>query len=354
MHMILKTIIRQIVIPILLLSFAMQAQGGRYAGAFLELGVGARGMAMGEAYVAVANDGSAFYWNPAGASTMIRSEVSGMYASLFKGLVRHFHVGFSRPLYGGAAVSINWIRLTVPDIPLYDSPLLSNPNSSYDTRVAEAGDDPYGFWTQYALTAAPRSFSDNNEDALFFTLAKSLKFDLDFGWQYFVIPITIPVGFNVKLIRQSLFENKGSGIGFDAGGMIKFGIDDLLDDSRLGKFSFGVALKDIADTKITWNTNSRHADEIRRSWHLGFSYLQPLSKISGQLLLAYSFRTKYETIHNFGVEYLYYNRLAIRFGLSDQQFTAGVGLHLSLFQIDYAFRSHELGGTHRINTSIQL
>lgn len=343
------------IISILIFTAGVYAQGSsRYAGAFLELGIGARAMGMGDAFASVANDGSAFYWNPAGAAALPRTEVSGMYASLFKGLVRHFHAGFTRPLYGAAAVSINWVRLSVPDIPQYYSPLLDDPNSSYDSRVAEAGDDPYGFWTRYALTAEPLGFSSNNDDALFVTLAKQNKVNLDFGWQYFVIPITIPLGFNVKLIRQSLFENKGSAIGFDAGGMIQFGFDDLFNDSRLGKFSFGLAVKDLFNTKITWNTDSRHADQIKRSWDLGVSYLQPLPKISSQLLLAYAFQEKYETIHNFGLEYLYYNRLAIRFGLADQRFTAGMGIRLSVFQIDYAFRSHDLGGTHRINTAIQF
>ena len=346
-----------IIFSILLFTAGAYAQGStRYAGAFLELSIGARAMAMGDAFVSVANDGSAFYWNPAGAAGLPRAEVSGMYASLFKGLVRHFQLGFTRPLYGAAAVSVNWVRLSVPDIPFYDSEWL-DPQSAYgtyDQRVAQAGNDPYGFWAQYALTAEPQGFSNSNDDAIFITLAKQNKVDLDFGWQYFVIPITIPLGFNVKLIRQSLFENKGSAIGFDAGGMIQFGFDDLFNDSKLGKFSFGLAAKDLFNTKITWNTDSRHADQIKRSWDLGFSYLQPLPKISSQLLLAYAFQKKYETVHNFGLEYLYYNRLAIRFGLANETFTAGIGIHLSVFQIDYAFRSHDLGATHRINTAIQF
>ncbi len=44
--------------------------GGQRAGIsafqFLKIGVGARGVAMGESFVAVANDASALYWNPAG------------------------------------------------------------------------------------------------------------------------------------------------------------------------------------------------------------------------------------------------------------------------------------------------
>lgn len=322
----------------------------RYAGAFLDLGIGARGMAMGEAYVAVADDGSAFYWNPAGVSTLLRGEVSGMYASLYKGLVRHYHVGFTRPLYGAGAISINWIRLSVPDIPLYDSELLET--STYDERVFES--QRGGDWENFALTQGALGFSTANDDALIITLSKLNKVNVDFGWQYFVMPISIPVGVNIKLLRQSLFENKGSGIGFDVGSMLQFGLDDLFDDSRLGKVSLGAAVKDITETKITWDTDSRQGDKIARGWYLGGSYLQPLPTVSGELLLAYTYEKKYGSVQHFGLEYLYYKRLAIRFGVADDRFTAGVGLKVSIFQVDYAFRSHDLGNSHRINTSIQL
>lgn len=342
--------LRLILLSVLIASTVFAQDETRYAGSFLELGIGARGMALGGAYVSVADDGSAFYWNPAGASILVRAEVSGMYASLYKSLGKHYHVGFTRPLYGAGSISINWVRLGVTDIPNYQSDLLDS--TSYSTRVDESTRG--GDWEQYALTAPALGFADSYDDALFITLAKQNKIDVDFGWQYFVIPVTIPVGINIKLLRQSLFNNQGSGIGFDFGTMLRFGIDDLLDDSRLGKFSVGFALKDAWNTKMTWNTESRHVDRIQRSWHLGSSYLQPFPKISGQLLLTYALRKKYESFHSFGMEYLYYNRLAVRFGLDDSRFTAGVGIKLSLFQIDYAFRSHDLGGSHRINTSLQL
>ena len=40
---------------------------------FLEIGVGSRATSMGDAYVAVANDVSSIYWNPAGLSNVSRS-----------------------------------------------------------------------------------------------------------------------------------------------------------------------------------------------------------------------------------------------------------------------------------------
>jgi len=58
------------VLPATLLAQLVPNLGGQRAGIsafqFLKIGVGARGVAMGESFVAVANDASALYWNPAG------------------------------------------------------------------------------------------------------------------------------------------------------------------------------------------------------------------------------------------------------------------------------------------------
>lgn len=333
------------------------SEESKYAGSFLELGIGARAMAMGGAFVSVANDGSAFYWNPAGVATLRQQELSGMYASLFKSLSTHHHIGYSRPLYGGAAVSLNWIRLSVTDIPWYDvSPEVLK--LGYSNRVNDASTSAET-WQELknlniVLTDEPVSFSNFVNDAFYLTLSKLYKINVNFGWQYFVLPVEIPLGLNVKLIRQSVFDQKASGLGLDFGGMLKFGIDDLFDDNRLGKFALGYALKDIWRTKLTWDTESRQVDRIKRSWALGLSYFQPIPKINGQLLFAYAMEKKYIQTSHYGIEYIYYNRLAIRFGLDDQQFTAGIGIKVSYLNFDYAFKGHELGGSHRISAAIRF
>ena len=57
---------------ILVVSFlllGLSASGGwatKYAGEFLALGVGARALGMGGAFVSLADDATAAYWNPAG------------------------------------------------------------------------------------------------------------------------------------------------------------------------------------------------------------------------------------------------------------------------------------------------
>lgn len=53
---------------------------GTASAQFLELGVGARAVAMGEAYAAVADDATALYWNPAGLVRIKERSVSLMHA----------------------------------------------------------------------------------------------------------------------------------------------------------------------------------------------------------------------------------------------------------------------------------
>jgi hypothetical protein len=61
-------------------------QDGGMEGEFLAWGAGARSSALGKAYVAVVDDATATYWNPAGLAWMSRMEVSALHAVLWEGL----------------------------------------------------------------------------------------------------------------------------------------------------------------------------------------------------------------------------------------------------------------------------
>jgi hypothetical protein len=58
---------------------------------FKDLGVGARPMGMGGAYVAAADDGNAALWNAAGLAQLHRQEVTAMFAALYVGLGAKLH-----------------------------------------------------------------------------------------------------------------------------------------------------------------------------------------------------------------------------------------------------------------------
>lgn len=51
-------------------------RAGTASGTFLKIGLGARAVGLGESFVAVANDPSAIYWNPAGLASIQRQEVA--------------------------------------------------------------------------------------------------------------------------------------------------------------------------------------------------------------------------------------------------------------------------------------
>jgi len=57
---------------------------GTTTASFLKIGVGARAAAMGEAFTAVASDGTCLYWNPAGLTQLKTKEISATYNSWFE------------------------------------------------------------------------------------------------------------------------------------------------------------------------------------------------------------------------------------------------------------------------------
>ena len=58
---------------------AAQTKVGTTAAPFLEIGAGARGVAMGESQVATARDVTALYWNPAGVAYLTSGQASFQY-----------------------------------------------------------------------------------------------------------------------------------------------------------------------------------------------------------------------------------------------------------------------------------
>ena len=89
----------------------------KYAGEFLSLGAGARPLGMGGSFVAVADDATATYWNPAGLGGLDRTEITFMHAGIF-GLDSYDFINYVQPLGGVGAFGVSWIRLGIDDIPI--------------------------------------------------------------------------------------------------------------------------------------------------------------------------------------------------------------------------------------------
>ena len=80
---------------------------GTTAANFLEIGYGSAGSAMGDAYVSLANDLSAVYWNPAGLAFMQQSEAQFIYQPWIADINTAFTgVGIVQPAVGTFAFSL--------------------------------------------------------------------------------------------------------------------------------------------------------------------------------------------------------------------------------------------------------
>jgi len=333
-------------IPIILLILSVSVApiyAGKYTASFLQIGAGARFLGMGGAGLAISGDVSSFYWNPAGLAKIRNLKLQLMYATQFGGfsnpLGDYQYVGAAFPIRNDAVLALNWIRFSVNDIPLY--PELEGQN--FFQRLQNPAIRPDG---------KPTGYIKDVENAFFISFSKNNRFVLDLGWEYFKIPIEVPFGFNFKILQTSLGEENATGLGIDFGSMILMDLNDLFFSNNLGKFGFGINVKDITKTSLSWST--KHRDSIPRSLNMGVSYQQNIKKIDSVFLLSYSYIGKEFRDNRLGLEWFYRNHLFLRCGIKEAGYTAGIGFSFSLFQINYAFENQELGNSHRISADINL
>jgi hypothetical protein len=330
----------KLIIPFIIMLFTLaSAQNTRYSAEFLELGVNAKALGMGSANVSLSNDVTGPFWNPAGLAFVPKLQVASLYADLFNSLQKQSYIGAAIPLFGGTALTLSWIRLSIEGIDRHEyDPALD------DYTASERIGDP-----SIALTYAPDGTFGSYDDAYYISFAKHIPVNLDLGWQYWEMPIDMALGLNIKLINLSLDENSGSGVGIDLGYILKLGLDKIFVSPYYGDLSIGVSAQDLFNTRITWDTPSKHEDEIARNFKMGFSYSQPIPVIKSELTVAYDVDTRYDGFEHFGLEYLFSNLLAVRIGSNFGYMTTGAGIYIWKFKFDYAYQSHDLGNSHRVS-----
>ena len=81
------------------------ADGSAGIGALFNVGMGARALGMGGAFVAVADDGCAIYYNPAGLAFIDGNHVTSLYSDLF-GAGAYVGLGYARPNLGASVVGL--------------------------------------------------------------------------------------------------------------------------------------------------------------------------------------------------------------------------------------------------------
>ncbi|MDZ4183027.1 MAG: UPF0164 family protein [Candidatus Cloacimonadaceae bacterium] len=335
---------KNILVTALLLTLcAIPLCAGRYAGDFMMIGSGVRPLGMGGAFAALADDGSAIYWNPAGIAQIRESELSAMHAFLYNGLASYDNISFVQPLPNGVSIGLNITRLSVSEIPKFNESYLIGTN--VDQRINNSA---------YHLPGIPDGKFDSVDDLYQFAFAKHLHYEANMGWLFFEVPFDFYLGGNVKFIRRKMLDNLGSGTGLDFGFKMTTDMGVIFDLEELGEFDLGLNFQDIAGTDIGWDTLTEHRDEVLFNTKLGLAIRQPLPPLKSELTLAYDYDYVYLGTSHYGVEWTYDNKGSLRAGYYDKNFTCGASVQVYGVNIDYALLTNPVGLTNRIGLRIRF
>lgn len=192
------------------------AQFRKYSNEFLNIGAGARGLAMGGAQVASSQDGTSGYWNPAGLTGIQDYPVlSLMHAEYFAGIGKYDFLSLAIPMTDKKrTLGISILRFGVDDIP--NTLFLIEPDGSINyNNIRSFSSADYAFLLSYAQTIRK-------------TEKKSLSF-----------------GVNAKIIHRNVGTFASAwGFGLDAG--VQY---------QTGRWKLGLAARDLTTTFNAWTFN---------------------------------------------------------------------------------------------------
>lgn len=285
---------------------ASKSDIGTTTATFLKLGVGARASALGETFVAIADDATAPYWNPAGLIQLKKEEIFTMYNKHFQG-INHGFLSYARPIdKGKAAIGLSIIGLVADDIEVRENDTLD-----------------------------PDKISKSTDFAGMLSYATEVAKDM-------------AVGLNVKLIQSKIIDEK-SKLAFvgDIGILIK-----------KGDLSIGASYANLGG-KLKYK-NSSEKETIHQCLKAGVA----LFAMKKHLLLTLDVNVPNDNeIHYHAGTELLFGSIALRAGYLTgpkdknlgKKFTGGFGLNLNIISIDYAFVPYgDLDDTHRISLGLRM
>ncbi|MEE8436803.1 MAG: PorV/PorQ family protein [Candidatus Neomarinimicrobiota bacterium] len=312
---------------------------GTTAASFLEVGIGSRAIAMGGAFVAVANDASGIYWNPAGISRIRTREF------IFE------HINWL------VDISINHVGAVIP-LQRYGS------LGAFVTSV-----------TTPRMVVRTVEYADGTGE---YFNASNLVFGLSYAKN---LTDRFSLGMNVKYISERIWHEQAQSIALDIGTLYNTGLGSLVIGASISNFGSSMQL-DGSDLIIYYDTaplidgnNDRIMGKLLTDeWPLplnmqfGGSYTFRKTKAAQLVISVDALHPVNNTESvNAGFEWSLFNALFIRGGYkalgqqdSEEGLTLGGGLRYKLFgssaiRVDYAYADFgHLKGVQRFTLFLQF
>ncbi len=274
---------------------AILATTASWADKAKQVDVGARAIAMGGAFAAVASDATAVHWNPAALAMLQRQEINFSYADRF-GLFGDSYLSYSLPVRDNHALGFDWFNESFDDV---DGGL-----------GLESGQNKFGFAYAYrngiqrlrpflgntAIGVSGKYLSQNIDEDQQKVLSTS-GWGVDLG-VLAPLPKGVRLGFTVHDFGGTAVEHSS-------------GVNETVRDAH---YRLGLAYKPIEGLTL--------AADIDDRFHIGAEYW-----LRGQLALRAGLHSERDTPEGFG----------------DATTTAfGVGVKYRFAQFDYAYERHPL------------
>ena len=298
-----KKIAFGLAVAVVIVALGSAALAGTHSGAFLRMGVGARALAMGGSYVAIANDATAGYWNPAGLALVEDVSIELMYSHDLS-VDRSLNYGGIAKSFDFGSMGFSYIGGGMDDLQGYSA---SNEQlSAFNTRE-------HAFILSYATN--PLSFVRNCAPAY--------------------------LGISLKGIMQDLGDEDGSqfGLGADVGAMF----------SPIEMLTFGVAVQDIGTKILDPN------DSIPYHVRVGMAARaldNALTVTAGASKTRHIGDPTLQLGAEYWTEFSMDKYAGFRVGMDEGAFAAGVGMKISGIGLNYAYVVEEedfLGENHRFS-----
>jgi hypothetical protein len=271
----------------------------------LDIDPGVAGLGAGGAGLSVLNGAETLYYNPAGLADLPGISFSSFYASHF-GLANYSAFALSLRSFGAAVLLLN-----------------SGSIQGYDSGGEPTETLAYGN-TAFILGAGLKP-----SDLSFFP-------ELGFG---------LSMGARARIITARIGDDRGSGFGFD------LGVRSELSNMRFGPVSLSETSLAITLVNMFGALNYEDVQEsLLMDIGLGASTV-----ISGLVRAAVDLHLN-GGLH-LGFAYSPTPTFTLRVGAISRgglSITAGLGVNVEGFLLDYAFMSHSLGGSHRISLTLDF
>jgi hypothetical protein len=293
-------------IPLLAMIAVTSAPVGaaKYAGEFLDLGVGARPIALGGAYVAESGDALAGYYNPASLAALEQAQATFMHSEAFGALLNEDFLAYARPIgtgenHAGMAASL------------------------------------------YLLGGGGIAITDKDQTGRFYKIKDESHTDLAGYFSYGrSFGDRLSGGVTAKLIYRDIVDQSAFGLGLDMAA--RYVATNWID--------LGVNLQDITTTLLSYSTGTK--ESIFPTAKVGARFHSGRGRFAGSIYTDADVRfegrdyaSQFSTgaisaDTHLGLEISYLEKLAARIGSDAGNLTLGAGLKLGRFNVDVAMRDH--------------